>query len=212
MGDPHNPNRYGERWNPHRLQVLFAELATVKEFGVVSGGFAWHFMSPPHQEEKHLHDHRDIDLHVTPHLFPALVERLTKRGYTRSRTRFDNPSGEFIRFERVVEDACPSCHTQGVVRDGNKLVCLECNHSVSMRDNAITWPLELVKVIFDLFVQEVPSIEVDGYRVVEPKTMLTFYGVKHSSEQCVAVVAARSLVARGAAVLKNPALVGNWSQ
>jgi hypothetical protein len=204
VGDPHNPARYGEMWNPHRVAVLRQEIEATREFGILSGGWAWHFMSPPHEEEKHLHDHRDIDLHVIPHLFSSLVETLTKRGYARGRTRFDDPSGEFVRFERVVLDACSSCHAQGVVEEGIETECLACGH----REPASS--VENVKVIFDLFVQEVPWIEVDGYRVVEPKKMLTFYGVKHSSEQCVAVVAARGLVEAGQEIVKNAALVGAW--
>lgn len=204
MGDPHNPARYGEMWNPHRMAVLRQEIDATREFGVLSGGWAWHFMSTPHEEEKHLHDHRDIDLHVIPSLFTALVEVLTRRGYARGRTRFDDPSGEFIRFERVVQDACPLCHAQSLVEDRGDLECVACDHRSSADE------VENVKVIFDLFVQEVPWIEVDGYRVVEPKKMLTFYGVKHSSEQCVAVVKARELAAAGNEIVKNPALVGAW--
>lgn len=65
-------------------------------------------------------------------------------------------------------------------------------------------------MIFDLFVHEVPTIEVNGYTVVEPNLMLTFYGVKHSSEQCVAVQSARRIQAAGGEIVNNPLLVGDW--
>jgi len=210
MGDPHNPNRMGEIWDPRRLAVLFAELEQVRQFGALSGGFAWHFMSPPHVEEKHLHDHRDIDLHVYPQRFAELVTVLESRGYGRQKTRFDDPSGDFVRFENHVW-SCSYCHGRTEFLDGwadtddvphDAYMCLDCGETTID-------PLA-VKVIFDLFVHDVPTVEVDGYVVVEPVHMLTFYGVKHSSEQCVAVQAARKLVAEGKAIVLDPSLVGAW--
>ena len=108
MGDPHNPDRYGEKWNPVRWAVLAVEIDAVKQYGALSGGWAWHHMSPPHEEEKHLHDHRDIDMHVFPDRFAELVQVLEARGYKRQKTRFDDPSGEFVRFEKYIH-ACPEC-------------------------------------------------------------------------------------------------------
>lgn len=210
MGDPHNPNRYGEIWNPARWTVLANEINAVKGYGALSGGWAWHFMSPPHEEEKHLHDHRDIDMHVFPDRFSELVVVLEARGYKRQRTRFDDPSGEFIRFEKYI-NVCPSCRighmefidsgTDGTL-EWKEYLCEGCGH---VRRNGT--PPENVKVIFDLFVHDVPTIEVDGYTVVEPNHMLTFYGTKHSSEQCVAVQAARRIQSEGGEIVKNPLLV-----
>lgn len=215
MGDPHNPARMGEMWNPLRWSVLATEIEAVKEFGALSGGWAWHHMSPPHKEEKHLHDHRDIDMHVFPKRFAELVVMLDKRGYKRQRTRFDDASGEFIRYERYIEDACPNCHAQAMAQEdllvfdpdneGAEWQCILCAHTQRGKP-------EVVKVLFDLFVHEVETIEVDGYTVVEPHLMLTFYGVKHSSEQCVAVQAARKIVADKGEIVKNPALVGDWGR
>jgi hypothetical protein len=214
MGDPHNPERYGETWNPHRFAVLAEEIEAVKEFGALSGGWAWHFMSPPHQEEKHLHDHRDIDMHVFPPKFAELVGVLEGRGYDRQKTRFDDASGEFIRYEKYVL-VCPACDTghmeyidSAQVEDEEYLehMCEDCGNVMFEP----TMPT-IVKVIFDLFVHEVPTIEVQGYTVVEPKHMLTFYGVKHSSEQCVAVQAARKIQKDGAEIVNNPLLVGDWA-
>lgn len=214
MGDPHNPARYGETWNPVRWAVLASEIDAVKEFGALSGGWAWHYMSPPHEEEKHLHDHRDIDMHVFPDRFADLVVALEERGYRRQKTRFDDPSGEFIRYEKYI-DACPEClvgHMEYIdsTRDDEgtewlEYLCGDCDH---VRYDPK--PPENVKVIFDLFVHDVPTIEVDGYTVVEPGHMLTFYGVKHSSEQCVAVQAARRIQAAGEEIVKHPALVGDY--
>lgn len=200
-------------WGPVRWVVLAKEIEAVKEYGVLSGGWAWHYMSPPHREEKHLHDHRDIDLHVFPSRFAELVTVLTERGYHRTTTRFDDPSGEFIRYEKHIYP-CPTCGGHAEYYDSThddegieqfEYLCPDCPDETHWFFNA-----EPVKVIFDLFVKEVPFIEAQGYNVVEPEHMLTFYGVKHSSEQCVAVQAARKIEAEGGEIVNNPALVGDW--
>lgn len=216
MGDPHNPKRYGEVWNRIRWTVLSNEIDAVKEYGVLSGGWAWHYISPPHEEEKHLHDHRDIDMHVFPHRFAELAVALKDRGYRRQTTRFDDPSGEFIRFEKYIE-ACSQCGSQEILKvplDGfgpeEFWNCFDCG--AGPPGGGPDMEPENVKVIFDLFVQEVPFIECNGYNVVEPNHMLTFYGVKHSSEQCVAVQAARRIQAEGGEIVDNPLLVGDYAR
>jgi hypothetical protein len=142
---------------------------------------------------------------VYPHAFSSLVALLQARSYAKTWTRFDDPSGEFVRFSRYVEHACPECHTDGVLADGQRFVCIACN---------CTWaedPTAVVKVILDLFVSTVPTLELaSGVTVVDPPTLLSFYGVKHSSGGCVAVRAARELVARGEAVPGHGSLVGAW--
>lgn len=205
MGDPPNPLRIDERWNPHRVAVLDREIGAIREFGVLSGGWAWHFMSPPHVECKQLHDHKDIDMFVYPHAFSSLVGLLRERGYAKTWTRFDDPSKEFIRFSRHVEHACPDCLEDGVIQEGGRFECVHCRAS---------WPespTRVVKVILDLFVEAVPELVLaSGHRVVDPPTLLSFYGVRHSSEACVAVKAARELVARGEPVPGHASLVGAW--
>jgi hypothetical protein len=204
MGDPHNPARKGETWNSVRWAVLANEIEAVKEFGALSGGWAWHYMSPPHKEEKHLHDHRDIDLHVFPERFAELVVVLKDRGYHKQTTRFDDPSGEFIRYEKYIEGVCPACKEEGVMELHDVLECVRCGYG----PDRVPAP---VKVIFDLFVHAVPTIEVNGYTVVEPHEMLTYYGVKHSSEQCVAVQAARKIQKDGGDIVGNKLLVGEYA-
>ena len=214
MGDPHNPERMGETWDPARFTVLHNEIDAVKDYGALSGGWAWHHMSPSHVEEKHLHDHRDIDLHVFPERFAELVVVLEGRGYARQKTRFDDPSGEFIRYEKYVL-RCPECGTGNMeyidseeIEEQEYLehLCEDCGHVMFEPDVPMA-----VKVIFDLFVQKVPTIEAGGYTVVEPCHLLTFYGVKHSSEQCVAVQEARKIQAEGGEIVGNPRLVGDWA-
>ena len=206
MGDPPNPARIHERWNLHRIAVMEREIAAIREFGVLSGGWAWHFMSPAHVECKQLHDHKDIDIFVYPHAFSALVGLLGERGYAKAWTRFDDPSREFIRFARYVENACPNCLEDAVLAEGQEFACVGCNARWAAS------PCEVVKVILDLFVETVPELVLaNGHRVVEPATLLTFYGDRHSSDRCVAVKAARVLVARGEAVVGHPSLVGDWA-
>jgi hypothetical protein len=66
MAAPHKIERYGETWNAEEIAVVQAEIEAVRDFTVVSGGWAWHFMTPPHPEYKHAHDHKDADLFCEP--------------------------------------------------------------------------------------------------------------------------------------------------
>jgi len=162
MGAPHNPKRYGETWDPDRLAALVQEIEAIRSLVVVSGGWAWHYMTPPHEELKHAHDHKDADLFVSPERVWELMTLLLGRGYERTWTRFDGESDDFHRYVKTVGGAKP------------------------------------IKLILDVFTGEVPSVETaSGVRVVEPRHLLSLYGVKHSSEQCFAVQIARWLVAVG---------------
>ncbi|MEN8215537.1 MAG: hypothetical protein ABFS56_04025, partial [Pseudomonadota bacterium] len=105
MGDPHNKNRYGEVWPQHRIDVSLQELESIKPFIVVSGGWAWHFMSPKgHVEFKHAHDHKDIDLFVAPENVATVVSILKGRAFEKVWTKYDKlPSKvDFRRYEKRV--------------------------------------------------------------------------------------------------------------
>ncbi len=54
-----------------------------------------------------------------------------------------------------------------------------------------------VKMMLDLFVEAVPSVEVAGFRVLEPSVLLAQYGGRHGSDQCFSVRIARWLRERG---------------
>lgn len=168
MGDPRNPKRADEPWNLERLRISETELRALAPWVTVSGGWAWHFMAPPHEELKLFHDHKDVDLFVEPERFPELVQQLTERGFHRTWSRFDATSTHFYRYSKYVGDA---------------------------------------KVILDVFVRHVPSVRVGEVRVVEPATLLTFYGDIHSTDDCVSVLAARRLLARGVSPVGRPELV-----
>jgi hypothetical protein len=165
MSTPHHPARVGELWNDTRLAVILDEIKAIRDYVVLSGGWAWHFMTPPgHKEFKHAHDHKDVDLFVAPSNVGKLIAVLKSRGYKKSWTRFDRLPGsqDFTRYTKVVE----------------------------MKD-------ETVKVMLDVFVAEVPFVEAAGFRVVEPKFLLSLYGSIHSSDQCFAVRIASKLLAQG---------------
>lgn len=106
MAAPHNASRLGENWNPVRLIVMLEEIEAVREYVTLSGGWAWHFMTPPgHAELKHAHDHKDADLFVEPENFGTLVALLKSRGFERTWTRFDDAPGSevFYRYTKMVE-------------------------------------------------------------------------------------------------------------
>jgi hypothetical protein len=167
MGAPHNPNRYGELWPQERIDTGLAELEAVRPYVIISGGWAWHFMSPKgHAELKHAHDHKDIDLFVAPPDVAAVVATLLEHGFQKVWTKYDRlPSDEdFRRYEKTVEIA------------GAKPV----------------------RVTIDFFVRgDVPFREIDGWRVVEPRYLLSLYSNIHSSDKCFAVQAAAKLIQRG---------------
>ncbi|WP_237079048.1 hypothetical protein [Myxococcus xanthus] len=69
------------------------------------------------------------------------------------------------------------------------------------------WHDEGGKVLLDVFVRRVPSVDAGGIRVVDPGTLLTFYGDIHSTDDCVSVLAARRLLAKGYSPLGRVELV-----
>lgn len=106
MGDPHNQNRYGELWLPARIETCLEELETIKPFVIISGGWAWHFMSPEeHIEYKHAHDHKDIDLFVPSENVATVVNILKGRDFNKVWTKYDKLPNEveFKRYEKRVE-------------------------------------------------------------------------------------------------------------
>lgn len=165
MSTPHNPARAGEPWNETRLAVILEEITALRDDIVLSGGWAWHFMTPPgHTELKHAHDHKDVDVFVAPAHVGKLIALLKARGYKKSWTRFDRlpDSQDFTRYTKVVE----------------------------RKDEA-------VKVMLDVFIAEAPFVEAGGFRVVEPKYLLSLYGNVHGSGQCFAVRIASKLLSQG---------------
>ncbi len=164
MRAPYNPARVGEIWSKTRMAIILEEINAIRNYIVISGGWAWHFMTPSgHLELKHAHDHRDADLFVAPKDMASLLALLKNRGYEKTWTRFDGiPSPQaFSRYTKHVQ-----------------------SHK------------EPVKVMLDLFVAEVPFVETQGFRVVEPNYLLSLYSVVHGSDQCFSVRIAKRLIAQ----------------
>jgi hypothetical protein len=103
MSAPHNPDRYGEIWPQHRIDWALAAIEPLMPHVVVSGGYAWHFMSPEgHAEYKHAHDHKDVDLYLPKTSIATVMGMLPGLGFEKVRTKYDGP--EFRRYEQVIED------------------------------------------------------------------------------------------------------------
>ena len=64
-----------------------------------------------------------------------------------------------------------------------------------------------VKVLLDVFIRHIPSVQVGDVRIVEPSTLLSFYGDIHSTDDCVSVLAARKLLAQGLSPIGRAELV-----
>ena len=179
MGANHNIERYGELWPNYRIELGLELLEQLKPWVVISGGWAWHFMSPPgHLEYKHAHDHKDIDIFVHPVNVAQVMRILLEQGFRKVWTRYDHlPSPEnFRRYEKI-----------DWLLDGKQ-----------------------VRITIDFFEsKQVKTINVDGWSLVAPVTLLSFYSNIHSSDKCWAVKAALKLLENEKDPVRNPLLIQN---
>jgi hypothetical protein len=170
MAAPHNKNRYGELWPQVKIKACLSELNAIKLHVIISGGWAWHFMSPVgHAELKHAHDHKDIDIFVPPENVGTVIGILMRNEFKKAPTVYDKlqNNSDFRRYEKVV------------------------------RPEKGDDPLPF-RVTIDFFVRkDIEPIEINGWKVVNPKQLLSFYSDIHSSDNCFAVKAASNLLARG---------------
>lgn len=163
----HNPSRYGETYDVEWINMQIEILNVIKDFIIISGGWAWHFISPPHVEYKHLHDHKDIDIFVEPSNIRQVQIELETLGFRRMKTKYDN--NEFIRYEKVQDES--------------------------------------KKIVIDMFKGVVPFIEIDNWKIVDPKYLLELYYSVHQSDQCIAVQSGRELLRKGETLIKNEKLI-----
>jgi hypothetical protein len=63
------------------------------------------------------------------------------------------------------------------------------------------------KILLDVFLGDVPCVQVKTVKVVAPGYLLTLYGYVHETEDCVAVRAAEKLMARGISPIGRKELV-----
>ena len=179
MGANHNIKRYGEVWPSFRIEKGLAILLQLKSYVVISGGWAWHFMSPEnHMEYKHAHDHKDIDIFVHPKDVAQVMVILLEYGFQKVWTRYDHlPSQEnFRRYEKV-----------DWLANGKQIrITIDFFESKTIK-----------------------TISHKGWTIVEPSTLLSFYSNIHSSDKCWAVKAALSLLEKRINPVGHPLLVQN---
>jgi hypothetical protein len=102
MGKPHKKSRYGELWNTDKVSAMLVEINLIKDCVIISGGWAWHLMTPKgHKELKHAHDHKDIDIFVKPEDFITLISILINRGFETTHSPYD--SNTFYRYSKIIE-------------------------------------------------------------------------------------------------------------
>jgi hypothetical protein len=157
-----------------KQEKLLEQLHTVQILGdnvVVSGGLAWHIMSPPHEELKITHDHSDIDLFAIPERSAEVFSDLKSMGFNQYWTKYNTKN--FYRYGKTAQ------------RGGKR-----------------------VKILIDLFIETVPFIDVNGFKVVEPKFLLSLYKTTHSSKNCTAVKNATELVKKGISPAGRKELIG----
>ncbi len=164
-------------WKQEKIRAQFREVEAIKENVVISGGLAWHLMSPPHVEHKLTHDHKDVDLFVFPPKFSSTIETLKNRGFEKYWTKYDGISKDFYRYglTAIRQDIEKPYH---------------------------------VKVLMDLFVEEVPWVQLGKFKIVQPQYLLGLYEHTHTSKECVAVQAAMKLVAKGISPIGRSELIG----
>ncbi|MCW3160880.1 nucleotidyltransferase family protein [Chryseobacterium oryctis] len=177
MGAPHNIKRYGEVWPEFRIQHGLEILEKLKNKVIISGGWAWHFMSEiGHTEYKHAHDHKeDIDVFVKKENVAEVVMILQQEGFQKVWTRYDHLSSEenFRRYEKTIE-----------LENGK-------HHRITI----------------DFFERnDLETIEANGFTVVKPNVLLSFYRNIHSSDKCWAVMTAQYLLEKGINPIGHPKL------
>ncbi|WP_299186821.1 hypothetical protein [uncultured Aquimarina sp.] len=164
MGASHNKKRYGELWPSYRIQYALQILIPLKDIVILSGGWAWHFLSPVgHTEYKHAHDHKDIDLFVDPKNVAEVMNILLENDFQKVWTRYDKlPSDEnFRRYEKTV-----------IIED-EKSVRITIDFFVKAN---------------------IPVRNTKGWMIVEPSYLLGLYSNIHSSDKCWAVQATIKLL------------------
>ena len=129
-----------------------------------------------------LHDHKDVDVLIPVARAQEFAAFLKSDGYTKIWTKYDgraNKQANYKDFYRV--------------------------------EKHVPCALDNVKVQMDVFLQDVPWVRVLScdLRVVEPKTLLSFYSVKQcTTDDCKAVIGARKLVAKGINPMDRRELIG----
>jgi hypothetical protein len=173
MGATHNVKRYGELWPNFRIELSLEILEKLKELITISGGWAWHFMSLANHTE-YKHAHDHKDIDI------------------------------FVNPKDVAKVMCI------LLDEGFKKAWTRYDHMSSQekfrRYEKIDWldGGKQIRITIDFFESKhIETIHVNGWKLVEPNTLLSYYSNIHSSDKCWAVKAAMKLLQQG----ENP--VGN---
>jgi hypothetical protein len=168
-----------------KQEKLMAQLDTVESLGdlvTVSGGLAWHLLSPPHIENKTVHDHSDIDLFASSNeVFPKLKELGFNRYWTKYATE------NFYRYGRTA-----------TVNDKRVKVLIDL----------FIGQVPFIRVGQYGCAEEPPYLRMRSFKVVEPSYLLTLYETTHSSKNCTAVKNATILLKKGISPVGRVELIG----
>lgn len=88
-------------WKWEKLEAQLEVVRAIKDYAVVSGGLAWHLMSPVHVENKRVHDHSDVDLFIIPEHFSAAIAILKSLDFHRWYTKYDRITPNFYRYGKT---------------------------------------------------------------------------------------------------------------
>jgi hypothetical protein len=88
-------------WKDEKLSAQLDVVNALGNLVVVSGGLAWHIMSPPHVEEKIMHDHSDIDLFAIPETSYEVFSKLKSMGYSQFWTKYNTKN--FYRYGQTIQ-------------------------------------------------------------------------------------------------------------
>lgn len=165
-------------WKQEKLEAQLEAVRLIKDKVVVSGGLAWHLMSPYHEENKFIHDHKDVDLFVEPEKANEVISIFKANGFNRHWTKYDGKTPGFKRYGKTEMQS-------------EKRVKV-------LIDLFIERGIPFIEVPY----------EGSSFYVVEPKTLLSYYKGPLQSSKCTAVKAASILVARGIDPVGRSELIG----
>lgn len=167
MGDPHNQNRYGELWPQHKIEAYMNFLEFLKEDVTFSGGWAWHFLSPEGHPE-YKHGHDHKDVDL---FVPAAN----------------------------VSQVMDTLLSLGFVKVPTKYDRLPSEQDFRRYEQVVTDPVNGdFRLTIDFFVGDHPTIITSqGWKVIRPDVLLTFYSNIHSSDKAWAVQSAARMLAGG---------------
>ncbi|CAM1373818.1 conserved hypothetical protein [Tenacibaculum litopenaei] len=163
-------------WPAHFTQKGLEILNVLQQWVIVSGGWAWHFMSAEdHPEYKQAHDHKDIDIFVTPDNRALVTQLLCAADFEKVMTPYDRlvTDSKYRRYEK-----------RDWLADGTQYTL----------------------VIDFIEIDAIPTVQVGNWTLVHPKTLLNLYQSVQSSHQCWAVRNARALQENDEMIVGNPLL------